>query len=193
MKARALFASILLLFASPLLGLGRDLGIAGREAPSWESLEWLNLPEDLAPLDVASFRGKVLYIFCFQSWCPGCHSHGFPTLQEVERHYAGNEDVHFVAVQTVFEGYGSNTEQRALDDLADYGLEIPLAHDSGEGRGASPFMRAYRTGGTPWTVIVGPDGRVAWNGFSLKPGAAIRMVDELLPAPPADPAADAGP
>ncbi|MEM1183252.1 MAG: TlpA disulfide reductase family protein [Acidobacteriota bacterium] len=174
-------ASLIAAAALPVYAQRDRLGIAGQPAPSWGELQWLNLPKDIPSLAVEDFRGKVLYVFCFQSWCPGCHSHGFPTLQEVERHFAGDENVHFVAIQTVFEGYSSNTTGRALGDLEDFGLEIPLAHEEGSGHGPSPFMRSYRTGGTPWTILIGPDGRVAWNGFSIKPEQAIARVEALKP------------
>ncbi len=176
-----IFAVLLLaVLALPAAAQRDRLGIAGRPAPAWD-LEWLNLPQDTPRLAVEDFRGKVLYVFCFQSWCPGCHSHGFPTLQEVEQHYRGNGDVHFVAIQTVFEGFGTNTSHRALTEVQGYDLEIPTAHDEGERNAVSPFMRAYRTGGTPWTILIGPDGKVVWNGFQLEPEQAIELIDRLLP------------
>ncbi len=163
----------------------RPLGITGKAAPAWD-LTWLNLPQEVSSLDVEDFRGSVLYVFCFQSWCPGCHSHGFPTLREVEARFRDQENVRFVAAQTVFEGHGTNTQRRALDELSDYGLEIPLAHDSsdpeGPHHGPSPFMHADRTGGTPWTILIDPEGKVAWNGFQLSPEAAIAKIESLLPA-----------
>ena len=77
-------------------------------------------------LDVGDFRGKILYLYGFQFWCPGCHSRGFPTLQKLIRHYKDDTDVEFVAVQTVFEGFGTNTFERARKVAKDYGLKIRL-------------------------------------------------------------------
>ena len=68
-------------------------GILNKKAPSWEVGEWLRLPEGKKTLDVADFSGKVLYLYCFQSWCPGCHSHGFPTLQKVIEHFKEDGEV----------------------------------------------------------------------------------------------------
>ena len=45
---------------------------------------------------------------CFQSWCPGCHSHGFPALKKVSDAFADNQNIAFVGIQTVFEGYFTN-------------------------------------------------------------------------------------
>ena len=65
--------------------------------------QWLNLPSGKKKIDIQDYQGKVLYLFCFQSWCPGCHSSGFPTLQKVMSRFKDNDDVAFVAIQTVFE------------------------------------------------------------------------------------------
>ncbi len=177
-----LHAASLLLFAATGSGQDRSLGILGQRAPAWELSEWYNLPREPDRLEVSDFEGKVVYLFCFQSWCPGCHSHGFPTLQEVERHFADDDDVFFVAVQTVFEGFGTNTANRGRDALAKFDLEIPLAQDTGD-RGPSSLMRKYRTGGTPWTVIIDPGGVVRFNGFNIQPEQAIALIDRLRPPP----------
>ncbi|NIR52253.1 hypothetical protein GWO43_27040 [candidate division KSB1 bacterium] len=60
-----------------------DRGILKQEAPSWEVEKWFNLPEKKGRLDVTDFKGRVVYLYCFQSWCPGCHKYGFPTLKQV--------------------------------------------------------------------------------------------------------------
>ena len=88
-------------------------GIQGRNAPPWGVETWFNLPESKQRLDVHDFGSKVLYLYCFQSWCPGCHSSGFPTLQAMLGEYEGNHEVTFVAIQTVFEGFDANTLEKA--------------------------------------------------------------------------------
>jgi thiol-disulfide isomerase/thioredoxin len=154
-------------------------GILNRAAPSWGVKKWLNLPDGARSLDISDFKGKVLYLYCFQSWCPGCHSHGFPTLQKMIKHYQGNDDVAFVAVQTVFEGFASNTFEDARRTAKRYHLDIPIGQ-SGENGKRSPLMRAYRTGGTPWTVIIDRDGVVRFNDFHAKEPQASGLIDRLL-------------
>ncbi len=113
MLKRVLFAAILgaMVTAMPEISISqhRSYGILGQRAPNWRVDEWYNLGDNVERIDVADFKGKIVYLFGFQSWCPGCHSHGFPTLQAVEKHYRDNDDVVFVAIQTVFEGYHVNT------------------------------------------------------------------------------------
>ena len=55
------------------------------QQPSWNIAQWLNLPKGQKNLDVGDCKGRVLYLYCFQSWCPGCHEYGFPTLRKQGR------------------------------------------------------------------------------------------------------------
>jgi thiol-disulfide isomerase/thioredoxin len=149
--------------------------------------KWFNLPNDKASIEITDFKGKVVYLFGFQSWCPGCHSHGFPALKAVESHFDDNDDVVFVAIQTVFEGFHTNTADKARSNVEDFELDIPVGHDPGPGNAGSTVMRRYRSGGTPWTVIIDRNGVVRFNDFSIQPQRAISLIDQLvasLPVPP---------
>lgn len=174
--------ALLVALAVPDMIDSQQLGIQDRPAPPWPVDAWLNLPAGIDQLNVTEFRGKVVYLFFFQSWCPGCHSHGFPTLREVYERYRGNDEVAFVAIQTTFEGYATNTPERALESVGDYGLEIPVGHTEGKGERAGPpgMMRTYRTGGTPWTVIIDRNGIVRFDGFSIEADSAVRTIEALL-------------
>jgi thiol-disulfide isomerase/thioredoxin len=161
-------------------------GIIGQRAPEWGVTEWYNLPDGRESLGLADFRGKVVYLFGFQSWCPGCHAHGFPTLKEVSEHFVASDDVAFVAVQTVFEGFGANTSEKALATVQSFDLDIPVGHDTGSDNRHSTLMARYRSGGTPWTIIIDRDGIVQFNGFQIESKEAIRLIDRLLDDSPSD-------
>jgi len=165
-------------WAAPAEGQARRLGIEGQAAPAWGVREWINLPEGKERLDVSDFRGRVVYLYGFQSWCPGCHRHGFPTLQALIERFEGVEDVAFVAVQTTFEGFGTNTARAAWKVAGDYDLEIPVGHSGARGV-RSPLMERYRTGGTPWTIIIDKGGTVRFNDFHVSVEAASALIDEL--------------
>lgn len=143
--------------------------------------QWFNLPAGRKSVDVDDYRGKVVFLYCFQSWCPGCHRQGFPTLRSLIRHYADHEDVVFLAVQTTFEGFGTNTAQAAQKTGDRYGLRIPVGQSGASGK-PSAIMRNYRTGGTPWTVVIDRQGIVRHNDFHLQPQQAITLMDKLLAA-----------
>ena len=154
-------------------------GILNQTAPAITVDQWVSLPEGSTAPTPESLKGKIIYLYCFQSWCPGCHSSGFPTLQKVSNHFKNDSDVQFIAVQTVFEGFHSNTPAKALKMVKDYKLSgIPVGH-SGTQEKRSAIMSGFKTRGTPWTIIIGKDGIVKYNSFHIKPDAAIMMIDKL--------------
>jgi thiol-disulfide isomerase/thioredoxin len=154
-------------------------GILGQTAPSLGVETWFNLPAGKQSIDVSDYRGKVIYLYGFQSWCPGCKRYGFPTLKQLIEHYQDNRDVAFIAVQTTFEGFDTNTPKAAKETADRYGLSIPVGH-SGASDQPSQVMRRYRSGGTPWTVIIDREGTVRFNDFHIKPEAAVKLMDRLL-------------
>ncbi|MEM1157834.1 MAG: TlpA disulfide reductase family protein [Verrucomicrobiota bacterium] len=153
-------------------------GIVDQPAPDWGVDEWVFLPNGQSAPEVSDFQGKVVYVYAFQSWCPGCHKHGFPTLQKMMKQYADDPDVVFVAIQTTFEGFGSNGPAQALQTAKRYNLDIPVGQ-SGLPNSSSKFMQRYDSGGTPWTVIIGPDGKVKYNDFHISPAEAMELIDDL--------------
>ncbi|ETX08882.1 MAG: hypothetical protein ETSY2_02755 [Candidatus Entotheonella gemina] len=46
----------------------KTLGILNQPAPEWDVSQWFQLPEDKTRLDIGDFKGKVVYLYCFQSW-----------------------------------------------------------------------------------------------------------------------------
>ena len=153
-------------------------GIVGQPAPKWSVSSWHQLPDGKESIDVTDYRGKVTYLYFFQSWCPGCHSAGFPTLQALTKKFDGDADVAFVTIQTTFEGHRVNTADK-LKTMADrYSLKIPFGQSAGD-VGTPKIMREYRTGGTPWIVIIDKQGKVRFNGFSINPEAAANSIEQL--------------
>lgn len=57
---------------------------------------WINSNgEKINELKLSQFNNKFKIIFCFQSWCPGCHSIGFPSLKALVDHFENNKSVVF--------------------------------------------------------------------------------------------------
>ena len=154
-------------------------GIQGERAPAWGVTSWFNLPDDKPRLDIQDFEDQVVYLYCFQSWCPGCHARGFPALLQVMEAFTDTPDVAFVAVQTVFEGFSSNTLARAQEVARQYHLTIPFGHDPGPDGRRSLILQRYRTGGTPWTVIIDRAGVVRYNDFFIAPDEAVALIESL--------------
>jgi hypothetical protein len=99
-------------------------------------------------------------------------------MKRVIEHFDGSDGVGFVAVQTVFEGYDVNTVDQAKASTDEFDIHVPVGHDGGPDK--SLLMRRYRTGGTPWIVIIDRDGTVRFNDFFIGPEAAISLIDQLL-------------
>ena len=156
-------------------------GVKGKLAPELRVDEWVNLPQGQTkgPKLKEEWKGKVVYLYFFQSWCPGCHSSGFPTLKALEKEFGSDEQVRFAAVQTVFEGFGTNTIEAAKKIVTKYKLEgIPVGQ-SGKKSKESLVMADFQTRGTPWTVVIGKDGTVHFEGFHLQPKEGKRLLKRL--------------
>ena len=144
-------------------------------------MQWLTPIETEVHLDRVS--EPIVYLFAFQSACPGCHSHGFPTLRSVRDMMTSDgtaDQVAFVAVQTVFEDVDENTPEAAKASMTRYGLgDITLGHTMGD---PPALMNDYRTGGTPWTVIVGPPPlrKVLFNDFHVDARSAVTAMQTLI-------------
>ena len=117
------------------------------------------------PLELADLGDEFKVIFCFQHGCPGCHSHGFPTLKALVEALSG-QGFGFAAVQTVFESAEINTFDRLRETQQRYGLSIPFGHDPAVDRYPS-LMADFETRGTPWFIVIDPLGEVIHSDFRL--------------------------
>lgn len=158
-----------------------DRTIQGQMAPELTVSHWIDGEgKPTKPFSVAEHRGKWVYLKCFQEWCPACHSVGFPNLQKLVEAFPNNEKVVPAVIQTVFEGHSFNTTKALRKNQLRYDLALPFGHDIDDvdlprgdpGRYPSTMV-SYRTGGTPWVVIISPEGQVMYDGFHIN-------IDELI-------------
>lgn len=70
---------------------------------------------------------------------------------------------------------GINSADKVRKTQLQYDLPIVFGHDPGEDHphGRPKTMLDFRTGGTPWHILINPQGQVIFNGFSLNTDAAI--------------------
>ena len=85
-------------------------------------------------------------------------------------------------MQTVFEGYSFNSEDKLRKNQLKYDLKIPMAHAPGnpQTHAIPEIMRKYRSGGTPWTVIIDPKGSVVYNQFHIEADRAAELINVIL-------------
>ena len=148
------------------------------KAPEFEVHNWIDENGGkIEPIKLSNFKGKFKIVYCFQSWCPGCHSKGLPDLKKMVSALEGNDNVVFLAVQTVFEGHQENTFDQIIKTQKQYDLKIPFGHDAGgDGKSASNIMKNYQTGGTPWFLFIDKHDNVVFSDFHLNPEAAIKLL-----------------
>lgn len=143
--------------------------------------------EPRGPLSLAELGTGAKVLYCFQHWCEGCHVSGFPALKRLVAALSSG-GVGFAAIQTVFEGTEVNTPDRIRETQRRYQLAIPFGHDGGPDE-PSTVMRDYRTGGTPWFIVIDPEGRVIHSDFQIDVDLAIDVLGghRTASAAPAEP------
>ena len=151
------------------------------KAPEFQVKNWIDAEGNKTEsIKLSDFKGKFKIVYCFQSWCPGCHSKGLPDLKNMVEGLKENENIIFLAIQTVFEGYESNTYEKILETQKQYELQIPFGHDAGDdGKSRSNIMKNYQTGGTPWFIFIDKHDNVVFSDFRLNPVAAIDFLKSL--------------
>jgi thiol-disulfide isomerase/thioredoxin len=154
-----------------------DTDISNKPRPAIELQveDWIDREGNrAAPLRLADLGEGYKVIYCFQHWCPGCHSYGFPALKRLVESLEGH-GFGFAAIQTVFEGAHANTRERLRENQLKYALQIPFGHDHREH--ARPItMDSYKTGGTPWFLVINPEGQLVFSNFRLDVDALISSV-----------------
>ena len=147
----------------------RSYGILNQLAPELGLKDWIDgKGKKIDPIKLSDYRGQYIYLYFFQDWCPGCQKHGFPALRKLTNALDSTGKIKFFAIQTVFEGRWFNTRKKLRANQEKHNVYIPMAHDDGGESGErSILMGKYRSGGTPWTVLIDPSGKVIFNGFHI--------------------------
>ena len=161
---------------------GIGSGLKGELAPELEVDYWIDPDGNPGSFSVKEMEGKWVFLKFFQNGCPGCHSRGFPTLQAFTERFNDHPDVAIAAIQTAFENFTFNSAAAVRDLQLRYKLPIMMGHDSGEKEADSrpSTMRNYRSGGTPWLVLISPDGLVHYNYYHVESERIIAYVEARL-------------
>ncbi|WP_420570660.1 peroxiredoxin family protein [Kordia sp.] len=151
------------------------------KAPEFNVHQWVDANGNpTKPVKLSDFKGNFKIIYCFQSWCPGCHSKGLPSLQKMVNALSDRPKITFLAIQTVFEGFDENTFEKMLEVQKKYNLKIPFGHDAGnDGKSTSNIMKNYQTGGTPWFIFIDRHDNIVFADFHLNADAAIDFLKGL--------------
>lgn len=116
---------------------------AGAPAPSFD------LPGDTGRISLDAYRGKLVYVDFWASWCGPCRK-SFPWMSSLQQRYGGH-GLQVVAI---------NVDAKR-GDAAAFLAKVPagftVAYDQD---GATP--RAYGIKGMPSSALIGRDGKLLW-------------------------------
>lgn len=168
-------------YTSQLFSQQQERGIKGINAPELAVPYWIDgQGNEQAPFTISQHKGKWIYLKCFQEWCPACHSVGFPNLQKLVSAFPNNDVIVPAVIQTTFEGFYANTVEALRKNQLRYDLNLPFGHDPGNAE--SPHnsqhrrpstMNLYNTRGTPWVILINPEGVVRFSDFQINIDALI--------------------
>ncbi len=154
-------------------------GINHQQAPDLRVPYWIGADGGpTPPLRLSGLGSGMKILFCFQDWCPGCHSRGFPTLRHLVDRLAG-QGVGFAAIQTAFRASAKkDTGDQTAKNQALYRLKIPFGYDPvPDGSEVPTVMQDYATAGTPWFIVISPQGEVIYNDFRLDAARFLAAMD----------------
>ena len=123
------------------------LGVfVGGDAPEFEAPTL-----DDAKIRLSDFRGKVVLIDFWATWCTPCVAE-LPNVKKAYERFAGDG---FVVISVSFDKDGATAKKYANKN----GLTWPQVWIKGADK--SPLAKLYGVSGIPATFLIGPDGKVA--------------------------------
>ena len=135
----------------------------------------LALPDTAGkPVNLDDFRGKVVYVDFWASWCGPCR-HSFPWMNEMHDKYGPQG----------FAVLGVNLDEEASDAagfLAKVPARFPIVYDK---TGQTPT--AYGVKGMPTSVLVGRDGKVLFQHIGFTKAGSAGLEEAIAAAVSAAP------
>src|SRR5262245_61441443 len=164
-KAMRTLALSLLSLSLPALArvsaAGDDPSLLGKDAPALQTRDFLQSDGRTA---VADFKGEVLLVERFATWCGPCIGQ-MPHLSKLTEEY-GKKGFHAISIT-------DEPRETVLKFLTQLNV-TPIAYTMGCGGGAE----AYPASGIPKAFLVGVDGKVIWEGH---PGElSDKLIEEEL-------------
>ena len=142
MNRLSAFALTLICTSFAITSSGAELGSA---APSFNLKSLAN--SSSAQIQLSDYRGKVVYLDFWASWCGPCQR-SFPALEQLRQKYSAKG----------FEVVAINMDENAADALSflkKHPVSFPIAQDASGAVGET-----YALTGMPSAYLIGPDGKV---------------------------------
>lgn len=158
-RRRALMGILVLLV---LAGCGEQRFLAP-DAPAFS----LPLLQGDGRISLADYRGEVVYLSFWASWCVPCREE-MPHLQQLWQQHR----------EAGFQVIGINVDEdveAARQFAADYGLEFPLVRDPDRA-----VSRLYRVAGYPSHYVVDRRGKVRFSALGFTEDDSLAVTQEVL-------------
>ena len=123
--------------------LGHEVLEPNNPAPTFQALRL-----DGTVAELADYRGKVILLNVWATWCQPCRAE-MPSMERLQRRFAGS-DFHVVAV-SVDQAASAVVRQFARE----LGLTFDILHDP-----TSAIQTAYRTSGVPESWVIDRSGTI---------------------------------
>ena len=160
-RGRHYGAALLIYLATLMAGCGEQRF----QAPLAQDFELPTL-DGSSTVSLEAFRGDVVYLSFWASWCIPCREE-MPHLQAL---WQEHRDAGFQVI-----GINVDEELDAARQFAlDHNIEFPLVHDADRSVG-----KLYRVAGYPSHYIVGRDGRVHFSALGFTPDDALAVSQEV--------------
>lgn len=144
------------------------------QAPPLQVERWFNTAH---PIALDELRGKVVVLHAFQMLCPGCVAHALPQARRLHDLSRRIDDLVVLGLHMVFEHHAAMTPIALEAFLHEYRIAFPVAVDRPSLDGPLPLtMQAYGLGGTPSTLVIDRDGRLAHHGFGAEDDLALGLL-----------------
>lgn len=121
---------------------------------------------DGQPYNLADYKGKVVLINFWASWCQPCEQEA-AELEEAYQHYKPDGDVVFIGLAYV------DTEPKSLAYLKKFGITYPNGPDL-----ATKISQMFRVRGVPETFVVDRNGRLAY--FKAGPFSSTNEIISVI-------------
>jgi thiol-disulfide isomerase/thioredoxin len=126
---------------------------------------------DQAPITVADLKGKGVVLTFWEDWCSACRKE-MPLFQTLHKKYASER---FAIIGVTRGGRDPRTRARMRDLLAQKNVTYPNYWELGH------LSRKFNVRSIPFTLFVGPDGKVVGDVTgSLSERDAKKRVEALI-------------